>query len=83
MSKPAPYDNGKVKIGLLWNPPLPEVDSDMATIQKALCPPSKRVKGGAIDDLKNLIGDALLLILIAGFVLFLTYPTALVNHLCK
>lgn len=82
--KPTPYDNGKIKIGLLWTPPPPEVDFDMEAIQKALCPPSKRLVKTSIDEwLVELIESAMILAMLLGFLALFMYPETIFEKLCR
>ena len=74
MTKPAPYDNGKIKIGLLWSPPPPPVDFDMEAIQKALCPPSKRIVHADFDAVVKIIEEGIVIACIVGVIAFMLYP---------
>lgn len=38
-----PYNTGKVQIGLLYEPPPPQPDSDMVRLQRAMCRRSHRI----------------------------------------
>ena len=83
MTKPAPYDNGKTKIGLLWSPPPPPVDFDMEAIQKSLCPPSERVRNTDFDDVMRIIEEGVVIACIFGAIAFLLYPSNLIEFVCK
>jgi hypothetical protein len=84
MEKPTPYDNGKIKIGLLWKPAPPKPDFDMEAIQQAICPPSNRLVKTSIDEwLTELIEGAAILALIVLFLVLVMYPQTIFTSVCR
>lgn len=81
--KLAPYDNGKIKIGLLYTQKPPPLDFDMEAIQKVLCPPSKRVIPTDFDDVMRIIEEGLIIICAIGLLAFLLYPSNLRDFVCN
>jgi hypothetical protein len=55
-----PYNTGKVKIGIAYQPPTPRNDRDMDRVQSALTPPSPRLIETHRQELRSYLFDALL-----------------------
>lgn len=84
MSKPAPYDNGKIKIGLLWTPPPPPVDFDMEAIQQVICPPSKRLVKTSVDEwFFEVVEGFAIIALILLFLVLCLYPQTIHQTFCN
>lgn len=53
-----PYNTGKVKIGIAYQPPTPRNDRDMDKVQSALAPPSRRLIETHRQELRSHLFDA-------------------------
>lgn len=80
---PKPYDNGKIKIGLLWTPPAPSTDFDMEAIQKALCPPSRRLVKARFEFIVAIIKEWGSIVLVLMLLAIALSPYTITTALCS
>lgn len=80
---PKPYDNGKIKIGLLWTPPPQPIDFDMEAIQKALCPPSNRLVKARFEYIVALFKEWASIVLVLLLLAIAVSPYTITTALCS